>query len=466
MHHNRDHSGPAMDFLVRLFGVAAAALAAAIATPVFAGAPQQPSQPSTVNWTGFYVGGDVGAVFNTTTFTQPGSGLQETSLGTIDGRPTYGVFTGFNYQVAPWAVLGLEGDFNWLSSAYYRELGSSFDFLQKSRFVDSVTARAGILARPDTLIYGKIGAAWLSVEGVQGFGTPFQRYLPGVQGGIGIEAMITPNVIARGEATYTYADTLTLNQGSSVYRPSILMMQVGLAYKFDPLPGWGVPATLASEISPVPVKNPMALKAPPPPAAPPEWAHWTGLEAGGFLSANGNQVQYNDTVLGQLGPFTDFKLGGGWFVGVNYKFWRIVVGVEGSGNYENANFQTAAGSGGLVNYYHFANIDKVLAFTGRAGFLMTPDTLIYGKAGPASFRMTPDPAYWNSIAPNSTGGTLFRGYVAGGGVETFVLPNVSVRFETLYTHTDDKVTLNGTVPNEFTLRPSIISATLGVGLHL
>jgi outer membrane immunogenic protein len=468
--------------LGRIFSFAAVMLAsAAMARPAAAADPAA----ATVNWTGFYVGGDIGALFTDAHYIQPATGLQEVSLGTIDGRPVYGTYGGFNYQVTPWAVIGLEGSFNWLSAAYYREVGFTFDFLHESRWVDTVAARAGLIVRPDTMVFAKIGPAWIDSQGISGIpGSPFQQTLTGIQGGVGIESLVTPNIALRAEASYTYAtQELDLPLNASTYRLAFMTMQIGAAYKFDAPAGWGVPASLQSRptslfdpffvdpFAPLAVFNaaPMVLKGPPgktAPADPPD-PRWTGFEFGGFVSANGNQVTYNDTLISPLGPFTDFTVGGGWFVGANYRIQRFVLGVEVDGNYENANFQTAAGSGGVVNFYHFANISRVLAVTGRAGWLMTPETLLYVKAGPADMIMTPDTKYWNAIAPQTaTLPTTFAGYVAGFGAETFLLPRFSVRFEALYTHTDRTLVLQGGVPNEFLLQPSIISAMLGVAFHL
>ena len=322
------------------------------------------------------------------------------------------------------------------------------------------------------MIYGKIGPAWIDVQGTQGFGTPFRQTLPGVQGGLGIETLVTPNVAVRAEATYTYADqTLSLNQGFDIYRPSILLVKFGAAYKFDAPAGWGVPASAASALFPA-AQPAMVYKAPPmaykaPAAAVAQDPVWTGLEAGGFISANGNQVRFNDSVLGQMGPYSDLVFGGGWFAGANYQYQRLVIGVEGSGNYESANFETAAGSGGVSNFHNFAKIDRVLAVTGRAGVLATPDTLVYLKAGPAWLRMSTDPNYWNAVAPNTTGATTYSGYEAGVGAESYIFPHVSLRFEGLYVHSNQKIILNGTVPNEFTLQPiSILSGTFGLALHI
>ncbi len=191
-----------------------------------------------------------------------------------------------------------------------------------------------------------------------------------------------------------------------------------------------------------------------------------GLEAGGFGSANGNQVRYLDTVGGELGPFSTFSVGGGWFAGANLQLQRVVIGVEASGNYESANFSTAAGSGGITNFFHFANINRELDVAGRVGWLTTPDTLLYIKAGPANMTLIPDTNYFNAIAPNVVRTTTFAGYVAGIGAETFLLPNFSVRAEAVYTHTDTQLVFNGLVPNEFSLQPSIFSATLGAAWHL
>ena len=443
-----------------------AAFAAVLAHPAFAAdlpTPKVAPLPQTVNWTGFYLGGDVGGVFTDTSFKRPGTGLQETTVGTIDPRPVWGGYFGFNYQIAPWAVVGIEADLNHLSSAYYRELGFQADFLQKTRWVDSITGRFGLTLRPDTMFYIKGGPAWVNVAGVQGFGTLFQQTLSAVQGGVGVETLVTPNIVIRAETSYTYASNLMLNTGTDVYRPSILAMQVGASYKFDAPAGWGNPATITS--GSMPLKGPLLTKAPPKATAHDPGPKWTGFEVGGFVSANGNQIRYLDTVAGELGPYTDFKVGGGWFFGGNLKIDRFVIGAEVSDNYEKASFQTAAGSGGLVNYYHFANLNSVIAVTGRAGVLATPDTLIYVKGGPANMRMSTDPLFFNAIAPNTTGQSIFAGYVAGGGIETFLLPYLSVRAEALYTHSDRRLILNGAVPNEISLQPSVVSAQLGTALH-
>jgi opacity protein-like surface antigen len=312
------------------------------------------------------------------------------------------------------------------------------------------------------MIYAKVGPAWIETEGFQGFGATFKQTLPAVQGGLGIETLIAPNIALRAEATYTYATSqLSLNSGSDVYRPSFLMVDLGLAYKFDAPAGWGVPGT-----APASTRPGMAYKAAQAPLAAPFTPTWTGFEIGGFISANGSQMILEDSLLSETGPYTSFNIGGGWLAGANYQIQRFVIGIEASGNYEAAKFWKATGSGGLaMNFYRFAKIEGTYALTARAGWLVTPSTLFYVKGGPSEIRVTPDSLFFNAVAANVTPTRSLFGYQAGGGAETFVTSNVSVRAEGLYTYTPDTIILNGAVPNQIKLKPYVLSGTVGAALH-
>jgi outer membrane immunogenic protein len=456
-----------MNRIERILSFAATTVACAvIAESAFAAdlpLTRSPAPPiAAINWTGFYIGGGMAGVFNSADYSRRLSGLADTTIGSIDSRPAFTAYGGFNYQVAPWVVIGVEGGRTWFDTATFRELGPNVDFLQESRHVTSVTGRVGIVLRPDTMVYGKVGPAWIETEGFQGFGDTFMETLPALQAGIGIEALIAPNLALRAEATYTRANReLSLNQGFDVYRPSFLMFGLGVAYKFDSPAGWGAPG-----VAPGPAQQDLPYKAPAAETHLVSAPRWTGFEVGGFVSANGNQVAFEDTLLGETGPYTSFNIGGGWFAGANLQLQRLVAGIEVSGNYEAAKFQTAAGSGGLANnFFQFARIDRTTAVTARAGWLITLDTLLYGKGGWAKIRLTPDTLYFNSIAPNATQPTELNGFQAGIGAETFVTSNISLRTEGLYTYTGSTIVLNGVVPNEFKLKPYMLSGTLGVALH-
>jgi outer membrane immunogenic protein len=460
-----------MNRIERVLRFAAATIACSgIANSTFAAdlpLTRPPAPPvEVINWTGFYIGGGMAGAFNNADYSRRLTGLADTSIGSIDSRPAFMAYGGFNYQLAPWAVIGVEGGATWFDTASFRELGPNLDFLQESRRISSVTARAGVVLRPDTMVYGKVGPAWIETEGFQGFGDTFRQTLPAIQTGIGIESLIAPNLTLRAEASYTRATRdLSLNQGFDLYRPSFLMFDLGLAYKFDSPAGWGVPGVATAPAAPAQQTMPYKAGAPDNGVAP-AGPRWTGFEVGGFASANGNQVAFEDRLLGETGPYTSFNVGGGWFAGANFQIQRVVLGIEASGNYEAAKFQTAAGAGGLANnFYRFARIDRTMAYTARAGWLITLDTLLYAKGGYALIRLTPDPLYFNAVAPNATSATSLAGYQAGIGVETFLTPNISVRTEGLYTYTANTIVLNGVVPNEFKLKPYMLSGTLGAALH-
>jgi outer membrane immunogenic protein len=444
-----------MHRLRRMLGFAAAVLTSVCAAQL-ALAQNKPSTPpaTTTNWTGFYAGVDAGGDFNSTTFKRPLSGLSDTSIGTPDLKPAMSIYGGFNYQVLPWAVIGVEGGKTWLRSADYRELGSSIDFLERSKYIETIAARAGILLKPDTMIYGKLGPAWINVEGFQGFGGTFEDTLTGIQAALGIETQLTPNVIVRAEGAYTRSDqVLSLNSDSARYRPTFLLFRLGAEYKFDAPAGWGAQAAGLYNSWPTP-------EAPAP--------RWTGFEVGGFASLNGNHMTYFDTLGGDLGPYAHLSVGGGGFVGYNYEILqRFVLGLEASTNFDKANFYNAAGSGGLLGtFYQFASTHRVYAVTARGGWLISPSTLLYVKGGPAWVQMSTNFNYWNNIAPNTTGNKTLSGFQAGLGAETFVTPNISLRVEGLYTRVNGDVVLNGTINSrEFYLQPSIMAATTGVALH-
>jgi len=217
-------------------------------------------------------------------------------------------------------------------------------------------------------------------------------------------------------------------------------------------------------------KKAEGIKAPPPAAEAP---HWTGFEVGGFGSVNYDKVRYLGPAVGEnneLGPFVDTVIGGGAFAGVNVALYpSFVGGMEVSGNFQKAEFSEANGVGFAPRIFHFATVSQVYAVSVRLGWLATPNTLFYGKVGPAWLRVTPDRAYWNSIAPNSTTDPVtLTGVQYGGGAETFLTSNFSVRVEGLYTALTDTpgaLTFQGVQPTPFRLKPALLSGTLGAGYH-
>ena len=140
------------------------------------------------NWTGFYVGGNVGgqwgnADLNTSTIWTPAGYFAASSVPAINTVGAQGVnsssvtggFTaGYNWQVNH-AVLGLEGDINYFgfkgsasSTALYPCCAPTTFTVNSSVSADwlaTIRGRIGFLATPSWLIYATGGAAIAEVKG-------------------------------------------------------------------------------------------------------------------------------------------------------------------------------------------------------------------------------------------------------------------------------------------------------------
>jgi outer membrane immunogenic protein len=224
--------------------VAAAAADLAVRSPSFVKAPVL--EP-VVNWSGFYVGGQAGAASMTTSFKDPdgaffGQGLNPDRSIKFTG----GGYGGFNWQSGS-VVVGIDAQWSWygneVRSNPFGELNSSF-INTKLDSAGSVKARVG-LAFTDTLVYVAAGPAWadmklstsrLTEDDFNGSGTN-RKAVGGLAVAVGVEHMITPNWILRGQIQYAeyeaqkfqVAPFFRLGQQSSVLESTI-----GLSYKFGP----------------------------------------------------------------------------------------------------------------------------------------------------------------------------------------------------------------------------------------
>ena len=134
-------------------------------------------------WSGFYLGGTAGAAAGTATFSDPnGPSIFGDKVKTAAFLA--GLQLGYNWQVAPRWVVGLQADASYLDS------NGSFTCTQASveivgsncqvspRVLASLTGRLGFLVDPlgRTLIYGKGGGAWMdsdmSIAPNNSFGPP------------------------------------------------------------------------------------------------------------------------------------------------------------------------------------------------------------------------------------------------------------------------------------------------------
>jgi len=224
----------------KLFLGSAALVALAIWHPAFAAdmpVKVPPPAPAAIapSWSGFYLGGNVGAAWQsapTWNFFDPNGVLAPagitagTTLSAIGGLQG-----GYNWQFAPKWVLGVEGDFSWTSLHDNRTLaqvffagggldgGASAPMHVNTDWLSSVRGRFGYTGWNNTLLYVTGGAAWAGVKynfhGQQLAGGAFPGDVADfvtsttkagwVLGG-GVEWMATPNILFRAEDLYYNID--------------------------------------------------------------------------------------------------------------------------------------------------------------------------------------------------------------------------------------------------------------------
>ena len=274
------------NFSLSILAVATLIAAPAIAAdlPVKAPIAAPPVAPA---WTGFYIGGAVGGRWSDTnwnTTCQETGQVGNTSCNVFPDRFVTNnpqrfnssafrgsIYGGYNWQVTPVWVLGVEGDFGWADN---KKTNAGIPGLEsptvigapgldqssvKQTWDGGIRGRAGYLVTPSVLLFGTGGVSFTHIEASAHCGTLFSVGWCGIPAnigrtdtsssdrvgwtvGAGIEAMIAPNWLLRGE--YRYADygvfSFTQLQGPTsnidAYSADVHYRThtglVGIAYKF------------------------------------------------------------------------------------------------------------------------------------------------------------------------------------------------------------------------------------------
>jgi outer membrane immunogenic protein len=241
-----------------LFALAISLVACTAALSAAGAAPANGTAPETAaaNWTGFYVGGDIGGLarkgHGTSDFFQDPENphtLQGQSLNSSSG--VAGVHVGFNWQFAPSWVAGIESDWQWTRSRFSacREIGfeglpcvvGGFDGVgtvgDDVQSFGTVRGRLG-MTFDRTLVYGTGGAAFTDVRTSLGVDcsisgcsssnpiattAEFLTHKTGWVAGGGIERMFGQNWIIRAE--YLHADFGNLSH--TLFLPSLNCFNFG-----------------------------------------------------------------------------------------------------------------------------------------------------------------------------------------------------------------------------------------------
>ena len=232
------------------FAYAPLAQAADLPVPA-APPPANYYRPALYDWTGIYLGGNIGAGFMRDNATQwSGVPVSIPIVGNIPVNPIGalgGGQVGFNYEFAPW-VVGLEGmwsgavSMSSTSNVSAPTTGTGTLGLTTNLFwIASATGRVGY-AHDDVLFYVKGGGAWESVKYLESIvgGVSLQTIndtRSGYTVGAGIEYGLTENFSAKVE--YDFYDFGTQNYNFNLATPLSISSQVhqvlaGINYRFTP----------------------------------------------------------------------------------------------------------------------------------------------------------------------------------------------------------------------------------------
>lgn len=177
----------------------------------------------------------------------------------------------------------------------------------------------------------------------------------------------------------------------------------------------------------------------------------------GVFSANLDGIG-GEGILGTIGISADYQIGP-----------KIVIGAFF--DYDFAKLETEAGLSILpfvgLNATSKISLDNQWTIGGRIGMLLSPDTLWYALAGYTQASISDlEVNVTTPVSLRLTAGVPgFSGYVVGGGVETLLAPNWSLKAEYRFTQLDaEKIDLpfglNTFVNAE--LEPSIHTARMSL----
>jgi outer membrane immunogenic protein len=239
---------------------AASAFAADLPAPALVPAPAFP--PAVYNWTGFYVGGNLGAGWSglsdaNTNFSDT---LGSTFSAGTDAQFLGGGQVGVNYEFANGIVVGAEAMFDWASNSQNAivtatdptgtvaaNIGPS-----NARWLTTVSGRLGY-AWDRVLLYAKGGGAWvatnnpaISVAGTPAsFSSVSNTTSSGYTAGFGVEWAFSSNWSVRAEYAYIGLpnQTFTVAPATPTFGGDVItlsnrnvsMITGGINYKFG---GW------------------------------------------------------------------------------------------------------------------------------------------------------------------------------------------------------------------------------------
>ena len=199
----------------------AVSVAPAAAADQIAAAPEVPIY----NWSGAYVGGDLGYRFN-------GGYKDEFDDRYYTKGMLGGIFAGYNWQVDKY-VFGLEGDWSWTGNSL-KDTNFAPGFSASVDDIATIRGRAGI-SFDRFLVYGTGGVAFAK-QTYNADGPSDSQWHTGWVAGLGGEAFVTQNLTFRAEYLHVDPGKATYDIGLGGYKADVKAMdilRVGVAFKFN-----------------------------------------------------------------------------------------------------------------------------------------------------------------------------------------------------------------------------------------
>ncbi len=423
---------------IRCAAIVLGTLGLAYSLPALAGPVADSASP---NWTGPFLGiqtGMAGAKITYELEAVPGVS-DDVVYQFSDRNAVYSIHAGYDQEIGDRYVWGVELGADWLDFDIDPLQSGGFGNLFSADYDVTASGRLGVLATPDTLVYGRAGIGLLSVSAESGLASRATALLPAAVFGAGIETFITGNLAARVEGSYTLPlQRLRLPADAENFDPRFLKITAGLTWHLD--------ADQQSE------RTVAALG---------DADSFIGAYVGTYGGYNLARMETPVSTPGAtVGPFASEGVAGGVSAGYDVRLDRIVVGGGAELSLTDAKFNDPGQNSPLQGSTTlFGTLDGAAMVTGRVGFLTSDSTLVYAKIGVGLAQVTANPDFFTF----GSGGTKWlAAHQVGGGIETLLTENASLRLEGTVTTVDQGFVVDLTQTDQATLYPSTVTANAGL----
>jgi len=423
------------------------------------------------SWSGFYLGLHGG--FGGDTFHYPIS-APAIPLSAQASMNSSGFFgggqIGYNYQFAPSWVAGIEADIS--ASGIWGKLGASITAPvaltagagSQLEWFGTVRGRLGYLINPRTLVYGTAGYAYgatkslITVSGLVTASASTTKDKSGWTAGGGIEYALNRWLSVKAEYLYLDLGTDTLiSLGGGALTVSettkVHTIKAGLNVKLGSV--FGEPQFAAA------------------PAAARAATGWSGFYVGLHGGFGGDKFSYPISVpffpVAAEASLNSSGFFGGGQIGYNYQFARSwLLGVEADLSASAIEGKLSASITAPVGVAASAGSELAWFGTvrGRVGYLIDPDTLVYGTGGYA-YGATKSLVTVSGLVTGAASVTNDKsGWTLGGGVEYALNEWLTFKGEYLYLDlgTSNLISIGGVLAVDETTKVHTIKAGLNLKL--